>query len=341
VSLTKRLELWLIAVLAVSLVVACGGNDDAASGGEHQTTRELSPAEPSPSQPGTGEILLDTSLDPTYYDVEGTTTESIFSYIEQNGPTDGEGKRGSGLTTVVWGYEWQGGPEVGDCLIRSMTIKAEMVVTLPRHVNPDSLPGEIRDNWDAYAESVAVHEQTHVDIYEAGAEQIRARMLEIGPQESCDELETKIKAVWAEEQAAINNQQAVFHQQEFDRLAQRRAPIEAQINANREAIEDLKRRIATLDGAITALRNEIDSLIVQIAEIDQEIEDVNQSNEPSQDKQAKLEVLVQQRNALQARHNAVVDEHNAALTQREPLVAQRDQLIFETNELVDEFNWTR
>jgi predicted secreted Zn-dependent protease len=331
--------------MALLLVVACGDDDDGgqqqAGGADGRIERELSPSDPSPTDPVTGEILLDTSLETTYYDVEGTTTEAIFSHIEQNGPTDGAGKRGSGLTTVNWGYEWQGGPEVGECSIRGMTIKADMVVTLPQHVDVDSLPADIRGNWENYAASVATHEQTHVDIYEQGAEQIRQRMLAIGPQPSCDELETDIKNVWSEEQASINNQQDMFHQQEFDRLAQRRAPIEAQINANRDQISALQRQIETLDGVVKALRNEIDSLLREIDGVDQAILDVNQSNESSQDKQAKLVVLVQQRNALQERHNAAVDEYNEALAQREPLVAQRSQLIDETNKLVDEFNWTR
>ena len=85
-------------------------------------------------------IELDTSLETTYYNVEGVTTESIFNNIERNGPTDGEGKRGSGLTSVVWGYEWQGGSDSGVCTIRSMTIQADMVVTLPEHLEADLLP---------------------------------------------------------------------------------------------------------------------------------------------------------------------------------------------------------
>jgi predicted secreted Zn-dependent protease len=347
VSLPRRSHLWLIAAsLAVALILACGGdkgNDDTSGGAETETRSELNSREPE-----IRDIELDTSLEKTYYDVEGTTTESIFSHIERNGPTDGEGKRGSGLTSVVWGYEWQGGPESAscpacdsECSIRSMTIKAEMVVTLPQHVDEDSLPPEIRGEWDAYAGSVAQHEQTHVDIYLDGAGAMREAMLAIGPMASCDELEVSIEQVWDEQQAQINNQQAVFHQQEFDRLAQQRAPIAAQIDANRAKINDLRSQVTTLDGVVTALRNEIDSLITAINDVDAQIKEINESSESSEDKQAKLIVLIQHRNALQASHNNAVDEHNAALAQREPVVAQRNQLINATNDLVDEFNWTR
>jgi predicted secreted Zn-dependent protease len=342
VSQARRLELFFIAALAAAvLTVACGGGKDGdqrdnSGGSDRETNSQLNPREPEDSG-----IELDPSLETTYYQVEGTTTETIFSHIERNGPTDGEGERGSGLTSVVWGYEWQGGPEVGACEIRSMTIKAEMVVTLPQHANPDSLPADIREDWDAYAQSVAVHEQTHVDIYEDGAGSIRERMLAIGSKRTCDELEAEIKLVWDEEQAGINARQAEFHQLEFDRLAQQRAPIAAQIDANRAKIDSLAGEIRTLDGVVVALRNELDSLSAELDGVDDQIKAVNESNESSQDKQAKLVVLVQQRNALQVRHNSAVDEHNAALAQREPLVTQRNQLINETNQLVDEFNWTR
>jgi predicted secreted Zn-dependent protease len=331
--------LFFIAALAAAVFsIGCGGSDDdpGSGGGATETTRELNPAEPDD-----GEIELSTSLEETYYQVEGSSTETIFSHIEQNGPTDGEGKRGSGLTSVVWGYEWQGGPEVGDCSIRSMTIMAEMVVTLPQHADTGALAENIRDDWEEYAASVAVHEQTHVDIYNQGAEAIRERMLAIGSMSTCDELEAEIKQVWAEEQAQINNEQAVFHQEEFDRLAQQRAPIAARIDANRGEINSLASEISTLNGVVKALRNEIDSLIGDINGIDTRIKEVNESSASGVDKQAELVILVQQRNALQERHNNAVDEHNAALAQREPLVTQRNQLIDETNELVDQFNWTR
>lgn len=348
VSLPRRLELWLVAAFATAaLTLACGGDDDLdtgpRSGGDSETTTERQETVPLEAS-----IQLDTSLEETYYDVEGTTTESIFSNIEQNGPTDGVGKRGSGLTSVVWGYEWQGGPETaacpsceGECSIRSMTIKAEMVVTLPKHVDEDSLAPDIRENWEAYAESVAVHEQTHVDIYEEGASTIREHMLAIGSMSDCDDLEAEIKRIWAEEQAEINRQQAEFHQQESDRLEQQRAPIAAHIDANRAEIGSLQGQISALDAEIADLRADIDELILEINDIDQEIKAINDSDEAAADKQAKLTILIQQRNALQARHNTTVDKHNAALLQREPLVSRRNQLIDETNELVDVFNWTR
>lgn len=337
VSLASRFKLiFCAALLIAAFAAACGGSSDAdptpTVRGSSETTSELSRA---------AVIALETSVETEYYTVEGQTTEAIFGFIEREGPTDGEGKRGSGLTSVTWGYEWEGGPESGDCSIRSMTISAEIVVTLPRHVAPDTLPQQIGANWDSYAAGVAEHEQRHIDIYEQGAQELKQRMKEIGAFPSCDALENEIKRVWAEEQSAINERQSEFHDQEFERLSGQREPLAAQIDANRARIDDLSAQIRALDEFLTTKRSEIESLATSIEEVDAQIRAVNESSGSLPDKQAQLTVLVQQRNALQSAHNAAVDEHNRALGDREALVAQRSQLIGDTNELVELFNWTR
>jgi predicted secreted Zn-dependent protease len=334
VSLPIPARLCLTLTLALVLLAAACGGEKASSTtqGGSQTDSQLD---------GSDLIDLQTSLQTTYYDVDGLNTEAIFNYIERNGPTDGEGKRGSGLTSVVWGYEWQGGPQEGDCTIRSMTIKAEMVVTLPRHVRAEQLPADIRDNWDNYAKGVAVHEQTHVDIYEDGAGELQKSMAKIGSQKSCDLLESEIKRVWTEQQNKINAGQASFHGDEYARLARQREPLSGQIDANRAEISSLQRQIDSLGRELRDLSAEIVDFEEEIAAIDAQVQKINESSQSPQDKQAQLVVLLQQRNALQIRHNEAVDEHNDALNDRNARVQQRDKLIATTNELVDLFNWTR
>jgi predicted secreted Zn-dependent protease len=336
VSLLKPSRLFLATALFVlAFGVACGGGGNGGSNagqGGSQTDTQLD---------GSDLIDLKTTLETTYYDVDGLTTEAIFSYIERNGPTDGEGKRGSGLTSVVWGYEWQGGPEGGDCAIGSMTIKADMVVTLPRHIHEDQLPAVVRSHWDVYAEGVDVHEQTHVQIYEDGAKELRQSMAKIGPQKTCDQLESEIKQVWTEGQNRINARQASFHSDEYARLARQREPLSDKIDDNRSEIGTLQRQIDALGRKIRDLSTQISELEGEIAAIDAQVKKVNESSQSPQDKQAQLVVLLQQRNSLQLRHNDEVEEHNEALDDRNALVKQRDDLIDETNDLVDLFNWTR
>ncbi len=336
VSLSRRIRpVFSLTLAALLFAAACGGGD----GDGANTTQGGSLTD---SQlDGSDRVDLRTSLETTYYDIDGLGTEAIFNHIEGNGPTDGEGKRGSGLTSVVWGYEWQGGPEDGDCAINSMTIKAEMVVTLPRHVSPEQLPVAIRDNWESYAKSVEVHEQTHVDIYEDGAKDLQQSMGKIDAQQTCDLLESEIKRVWTEGQNRINARQASFHGDEYTRLARQREPLSSQIEDNRSEIASLQRQIDGLGRELRDLSSGIDDLVEQIEAVDAQVKKINESSQSPQDKQAQLVVLLQQRNALQIRHNEAVEEHNDALGDRNALVKERDDLIGETNHLVDLFNWTR
>jgi predicted secreted Zn-dependent protease len=329
----KASPIVLLLLTAFLLGPACRQESGAPpSQGGSQTDSQLT---------GSELIELKTTLSTTYYDVDGLSTEAIFNYIERYGPTDGEGKRGSGLTSVVWGYDWQGGPEGNDCAIRSMTIRAEMVVTLPRHVRSEQLPGPIRANWQKYAESVAEHEQTHVDIYEDGAGMLQQNMAKIGPQSSCDRLESEIKRVWTEGQNLINAQQASFHSDEYARLARQREPLSARIDQNRAEIARLQRQIDGVTRQLRDLSSEIEALASDIDDIDDQVKKINESQQSPQDKQAQLVVLLQHRNALQVRHNAAVDEHNAILAARNDAAKIRDGLITETNQLVEQFNWTR
>jgi predicted secreted Zn-dependent protease len=286
-------------------------------------------------------VHMESTVATVYYQVHGTTTESIFSYIEQHGPTDGEGQRGSGLTSVIWGYEWQGGEAGKDCAIRSMTIRADMTVTLPRHAAVEALAESPRRHWTRYAEGVAVHEQTHVDIYEDGARSVQRQMQELAAQPTCDELERQIGLVWAQEQARINQEQAQFHVDEASRLERERQPLAALIDQKRTELSSLERQIGTLDQNVQTHRANIDALAKRIADYEAEITRVEQSNLPPAEKQARLLTLVQQRNADITRHNAVVEEHNTALRRRGELAAAHGTLLVQTNELVETYNWAR
>ena len=328
VSLARRVRPVSLCLAALLLLLAAC-KDEAAP-------------EPTPTLDLSGErVVVETSVSTAYYDVEGATTEAIFSFVERNGPTDGEGKRGSGLTSVTWGYEWQGMRSGDSCAIRSMTIRADIVVTLPRHANEAALDPAIRAHWQRYAEGVAAHEQRHVDIYRDGALKLKTLMQQIPALDSCGLLEGEIGRIWSEQQDSINRAQAAFHEEEALRLAAQRQPLAARIEQNRASLASLQSRIAALDQQLRSLRAEIDDLDKQIDDVDAQIEKVEDSNQPPADKQAQLVVLIQHRNALVTRHNAAVDDHNAALTQRDQLASQHAATLAETNQLVEDYNWAR
>jgi predicted secreted Zn-dependent protease len=286
---------------------------------------------------------LETSQVTSYYDVQGLTTEDIFHFIEGNGPTLEDGARGSGITSVVWAYDWTGSQDGGGCKIDSMTVRADIAVLLPRHANEAALPPGLRDNWEKYETGVTIHEQRHVDIYLDGADDIKAVMSEIGRQKDCQVLDSRVASAWSEEQTRINGLQQAFHREEDMRLAARRGPLEAQIQANRAKLSTLQSQISTLDRRITSLKAELSSLDVQLDSVEAQIKQITEQfpGVLPDTVHSRLEGLVIQRNELLASYNTRVDVHNGALADRTALVAEYDPLLATTNALVEDFNWSR
>jgi predicted secreted Zn-dependent protease len=288
-------------------------------------------------------IKLETSQVTAYYDVQGLTTEDIFRYIERNGPTLEDGTRGSGITSVVWAYDWTGTESDGGCQIDSMVIRADIAVLLPRHASEMVLEPGLRENWKDYEAGVAVHEQRHVDIYLDGADDIKVVMSEIGRQRDCQVLTSRVETVWSDEQARINDLQQQFHEDEDLRLAARRKPLEAQIQANRAKLSSMQSDISALERKISGLKAELTSLDVQLDNVEAQIEQITNQfpGVLPEAVRTRLEALVIERNELLGSYNTRVDVHNMSLGQRTNLIGQYDPLLAETNGLVEDFNWSR
>lgn len=333
-SVLKRGSLALLGCLVVGLALVACKNGSA----------EAPTPTAGPQSVDVGDIQLQTSLQTAYYMVNGTTTEAIFDSIEANGPKDAQGTRGSGITSVVWGYNWSGNEQPdGSCSIASMTIKVDMTVTLPQHANPGSLSPDILGHWQTYSAGVAAHEQHHVDIYLEGANAIKEKMQSIGQMSACNDLDAQIKTLWTNEQARIDGLQQAFHAEENARLAAERQPIQAQIDANRAKLTDLQSQIDSLDAQTAKLAKDIQDLRDQEDALDTQINQilVQFPGVKPPTVQDRLEQLVQQSNDLLSQDNAKVDAHNSALNQRSALASQHDNLVKTTNALVESYNWTR
>jgi predicted secreted Zn-dependent protease len=338
VSAVLHLKL-VLACLLVPLLTACGGD----GGGSDDSSGPRATASGSGIEVQSEGIKLESGLATSYYNVQGMTTEDIFRYIEQNGPTLEDGTRGSGITSVVWAYDWTGSQDSNGCRIDSMTIRADISVLLPRHANEANLPPDLRKNWLEYETGVAIHEQRHVDIYLEGAADIKSVMSEIGRQKDCKLLESKVETVWSEEQARINGLQQDFHHDEDLRLAARRQPLEAQIQANRSRLATMQGQISALERQIAGLKNELGSLDSQLDSVEAQIDQITDQfpGVLPETIRTRLESLVIERNELLGSYNTRVDVHNKALSDRTTLIASYDPLLAATNALVEQYNWSR
>jgi predicted secreted Zn-dependent protease len=354
-SLKRR---WLLAPVAGLLILAAACN----SGGEEATPTDTPPPEvtstpvsqatqlpiisatTSTQQLSADRIVLSSNTSTTYYNVTGLTTGEIFAAIDRNGPRDDHGVKGSGLTAATWGYRWQPQNAPDGCVIASMTISLDIVVTLPRHQQESSLSSYISTKWDQFEASVAKHEQTHVDIDQAGARSIREKMTAIQSAANCDLLSKQVDTIWTTEQKAIESSQGRFHAQEDTRIANLRSPLQSQIDVNRSRIETLSGQIKTLDTSLASMNTELSNVSGQLDALKSQIDAIlaqypGQSLPP--DVFTKYEDLRRLYNALAPNFNALVNQYNTTISQRNQVADEHDKLVDATNLLVDQFNWTR
>ncbi len=187
---------------------------------------------PAPKPP----VLINTSVSTQYYPVQRTSASAIFDEIDRNNLVEKSGQRAVGLTTAGWKLASD-----GPCNAPSLTVTLTLVVTLPRHEQPNVLTGDVRRNWERFAARVAAHEQRHVDIFLDGAKAMKAGMdAALANASSCAEIEKSVDAVWTREQAAVDRAQEQFHVEDTAKNQAERGPLQSQLDGNRTRLAGLE-----------------------------------------------------------------------------------------------------
>jgi predicted secreted Zn-dependent protease len=122
--------------------------------------------------------------------------EGIRKELDQLGPwSDVANRRFDGLTTwgLRWGFAYN--DTAGSCSLRSATIDIEAIITLPDVEDPEALPAEELVTWQGYVQQLRTHEDGHVNIYRAGAQELSNEVLQLGTMPDCDQLRQTLNAL--------------------------------------------------------------------------------------------------------------------------------------------------
>lgn len=290
-------------------------------------------------------VLLETSRSIQYYSVRGTTTTAIFDDIDRNGLFDTKARRAIGLTSAELRIDWKTvETRPAPCSLESMTIRLDLVVTLPRHDQLSELSPDVRVNWQRFAARVAAHEQRHVDIYLDGAKMMKTR-LEKMPTESssCSELDRVIRSIWAGQQADTDRAQEEFHLADDAKIQNDREPLRVQLDLRQTRLSAIKSEIRGLDQTLDDLRRQRDMTHVEIDTVKAEmVESGATSSACSQSGlTSQVQALCHRHNALVVAHNAIVGQHAGAVAHRNNLADEHNRIVAIVNELIEELNWLR
>lgn len=290
-------------------------------------------------------VSLKTSSSTRYYPVRGTTTLAIFDDIDRNGLFDSKAHRAVGLTSADWNMDWQGREtRPGLCGTTSVSITLNLVMTLPQHKRLSELPPDVTASWGRFAAGVAAHEQRHVDIYLDGARRVRTLMETIlARPASCAELGSKIRSLWASQQADIERAQDQFHIADDARRRDDRKPLQAQIDINQGRLSALSSEMKALDQNLAVLKRRHDTTQAEFNTIQAEM-GKSGASPPSCSQSGvtrRIQTLCQQYIGLVAAYNTLVEQHNGIVSRRGHLADEQDRVVATTNTLIEALNWTR
>lgn len=168
-------------------------------------------AEPALVQPPRS-VPLQIVLSNTYYNEDVRVIENVWLKpysVDAQGGLDGirreldvlgpvsevAGRRFDGLTS--WGLNW--GFNFDDsgalCRLRNATIEIEAVITLPELSNENVLSAAELDLWSDYLQELRAHEDGHVNIYRAGAQELSNEILALGDMADCEQLRKALAAL--------------------------------------------------------------------------------------------------------------------------------------------------
>lgn len=122
--------------------------------------------------------------------------EGIRGQLDRLGPmSDVAGRRFDGLTTwgLRWGFAYN--DTAGSCSLRNATIEIEAVITLPELEDEGMLSEAESGLWQTYVQELRSHEDGHVNIYRAGAQELSNEILALGAMADCTQLRQALGAL--------------------------------------------------------------------------------------------------------------------------------------------------
>jgi predicted secreted Zn-dependent protease len=124
------------------------------------------------------------------YEVDaGSGLDDIRRELDAIGPvSEVAGRRFDGLTTWALNSSYSFAEGGDSCRVRNATIQIEAVIALPELSDESALPPDELGLWKAYLLQLRAHEDGHVSIYRAGAQELSNEVFALGDMPDCDQL---------------------------------------------------------------------------------------------------------------------------------------------------------
>jgi predicted secreted Zn-dependent protease len=131
----------------------------------------------------------------SYFTIHGKTLDEIERQLGTRGPKlDATGQRHPGLTRMEFRTHVDFRRRSTSCEVAGARVALTVKVILPRWSDRGA-DGEVKLVWDALSSDIRRHEEEHVKIAQAYAQDLERQLRAIGPQRNCPAVEAKVAQV--------------------------------------------------------------------------------------------------------------------------------------------------
>jgi predicted secreted Zn-dependent protease len=153
------------------------------------------------------------SIEYTYYQVTGPTTEELRAQMDQSGYTDESGDHWDAYTEwyVSWAYPYS--VEHDACTTGPVEVAIEVTVVFPKWEPPPGTSQELIERWNAYLVALEDHEAGHKEIAIAAGYEVLRTIDALPAYKTCDELELAADAAADRVLQQHRQEEAIYDQE--------------------------------------------------------------------------------------------------------------------------------
>ncbi len=266
-------------------------------------------------------VRVETDVQERFYDVRGTSADEIFASIGRKRLGGEAGLSASGLTESEIAFSLSVRSDGASCRVEAITLRADVLVTLPKHAWPSRMNTTTRRQWEAYEALVEFHEYRHVEIEFRGVQELQAaleRQTIEAPGASAEACNAQVERLIDEQTRRTRGRHEEFHREEAAAVRSAQSALLAEIGA--------------IDEGLGRQKGEIDRLVALVAQHDAEraryaarIDDLTDrfgnALPPPEFAHAReladaIELLTAEMDEAIATRNALVETYNAGLDER-------------------------
>jgi predicted secreted Zn-dependent protease len=156
------------------------------------------------------DVPMDTQISYRVYPVFAHRTDALGAELKAATRAQGIAQHAAGSTTASLDVERFLQQQAHGCVVESLRVRLRVEVLLPEW-RPLRAPSRtLRKRWEAVAQTLAAHEQGHLDYTLEAAQALRTELAEMSAMSSCEAIDNAIDRRFRRALMRLNSQNVLF-----------------------------------------------------------------------------------------------------------------------------------